>query len=250
MRMAMIEAPGRSTVGFVVTGGTVAQVPWAMTGECILAAAGPQDGAGALPLGIEPMPGPAVLVAERHADSPAGPFATFVLGRPARLGARVGVCFTTAAVSSVDSRMAGRHHWGFPGEVATLRWDSDLDTHTVVWEERGIVVRARFGRMPVPVVVPFRAIQRRSDGPVLVPGRLRGRARFGRLTIEEADGPAASHRAVHIAGLRLVLDPARAPRGALRTLLAPAPGIEPGYGLTPFSPARAGSSRACRAPGG
>jgi hypothetical protein len=38
-----------------------------------------------------------------------------------------------------------------------------------------------------------------------------------------------THRAVHVAGLRLVLDPARAPVGRLRTLLAPAPGIEPGY---------------------
>jgi hypothetical protein len=144
-------------------------------------------------------------------------------------------------VSSTDSRVAGRHHWGFPGEVATLRWDAGLDEHVIRWEERGIVVRARFRRRSVPVVVPFRAVQVRQDGPVVVPGRLRGRARRGRLTIE-VEGPGAavltgSHRAVHVAGLRLVLDAARTPRGVLGTLLAPAPGVEPGYGLAPCTPA-------------
>jgi hypothetical protein len=205
-----------------------------MTGECILAAAGPQGVAGPLPPGIAPLPGPAVLVAERHADSPAGPFVTFVLGRPARLGGRVGICFTTAAVSSADSRVAGRLRWGFPGEVATLRWDATLDGHTIRWDERDIVVRAAFGRQAVPLSVPFRAIQRRDDGPVVVPGRLRGRVRRGRVTFEgggaASHGLVGTHRALHVAGLRLVLDPARAPLGRLRTLLAPAPGVEPGYG--------------------
>jgi hypothetical protein len=208
-----------------------------MTGECILAPAGHQDVAGPLPKGIASLPGPAVLVAERHATSPSGPFTTFVLGRPARIGLRAGICFTTAAVSSTDSRLAGRHHWGFPGQMATLRWDAGLDEHVIRWEEQGIVVRARFGRAVVPVAVPFRAVQVRDDGPVVVPGRLRGRARRGRLTIEvEGPGQAVltgSHRAVHLAGLRLVLDPARTPRGALGTLLAPAPGVEPGYGFMP-----------------
>lgn len=206
-----------------------------MTGEAILAVAGRQDVAGPLPPGIAALPGPALLVAERHAESPAGPFATFVLGRPARLGVRVGICFTTAAVSSTDSRMAGRHHWGFPGELATLRWDADLDGHTISWEERDIVVRASFSRRATPLVVPFRAIQRREDGPVIVPGRLRGRGRSGHAVFTGAGaagrGLAGSHRAVHIAGLRLVLDPARSPLGLLRTLLAPAPGVEPGYGF-------------------
>ena len=218
----------------MATGPLPAQAPWAMTGECILAAAGPQTAAGPLPPGIAPLPGPAILVAERHAESPAGPFVTFVLGRPARLGPRVGVCFTTAAVSSTDSRMAGRHHWGFPGELATLRWDATLDEHTIRWDERDIVVRAAFQRAALPLVVPFRALQRREDGPVVVPGRLRGRGRRGRVSFS-GDGAAesglvGSHRAVHISGLRLVLDPARSPAGRLRTLLAPAPGIEPGYG--------------------
>ena len=223
-------------------GGCVAdgQRSWTMTGECILAPAGPQVRAGPLPAGVAPLPGPAVLVAERHAESPAGPFVTLVLGRPARIGARVGICFTTAAVSSTDSRMAGRHHWGFPGEVATLGWDSDVDTHTLRWDERGVVVRAHFGRRSLPVAIPFRAVQRRADGPVVVPGRLRGRARRGRVVIEvqgsDLSGLAGTHRAIHVAGLRLVLDPARLPHGRLRTLLAPAPGIEPGYGFRRFNP--------------
>jgi hypothetical protein len=205
-----------------------------MTGECILATVGPQEMAGPLPADVRALPGPAILVAERHTDSPAGPFATFVLGRPARIGARVGLCFTTAGVSSSSSRTAGRHHWGFPGEAATLRWESALDDHTITWEERGIVVQAHFGRRAVPVIIPFRAVQHRDDGPVVVPGRLRGRARLGRLTLSPLDGDGApsSHRAAHVAGLRLVLDPARSPVGRLRTLLAPvpSPGIEPAPG--------------------
>jgi hypothetical protein len=149
--------------------------------------------------------------------------------------------------------MAGRHHWGFPGELATVRWDGDLDEHVIRWEERGIVVRARFGRRTVPLVVPFRAVQHREDGAVVVPGRLRGRARFGRVAIEvEGNGPAqlvGTHRAVYIGGLRLVLHPARLPRGFLGTLLAPAPGVEPGYGFHPFGFSRTGSPRS-RAPAG
>jgi hypothetical protein len=133
--------------------------------------------------------------------------------------------------------MAGRHHWGFPGELATLRWDAGVDAHTISWEERGIVVRATFGRRTVPLAVPFRAIQHREDGTVIVPGRLRGLARMGRVTFDGAgaapNGLTGFHRAVHIAGLRLVLDPARLPHGRLRTLLAPAPGIEPGYSFRP-----------------
>lgn len=214
-----------------------AQVPWTMTGECVIAPVGRPDIAGPLPAGLAALPGPALLVAERHAESPAGPFVTFVLGRPARLGVRAGICFVTAAVSSTDSRMAGRHHWGFPGEVASLHWDAGVDEHVIRWVERDVTVRATFGRRAVLLAIPFRAVQRREDGPVIVPGRLRGRTRTGRIHVEapRLTGLGGGHRAIHVAGLRLVLHPARAPRGRLGTLLAPAPGVEPGYGFRPFS---------------
>jgi hypothetical protein len=211
-----------------------------MEGETLVALLGRASVAGPLPRGLSPLPGPGVLVAERHADSPAGPFMTMVLGRPARVGVHVGLCFTSAGVSLSESRSAGRMHWGFPGEPATIDWRGDPDTIAVTWQERGIEVSARFAGRGVRLAIPFRAIQVKSEGPALVPGRLSGQMRRGRATLT-GDGLSGEHRAMHVAGMRLVLHPARLPSRRLVRLRAPAPEAEPGYS---FSPAPSRGSRA------
>jgi hypothetical protein len=195
---------------------------------------------GPLPRGLHPMPGPGVLVAERHADSPAGPFMTMVLGRPARVGPHVGLCFTSAGVSLSESRSAGRRHWGFPGEPATIDWRSDGEDIVVGWQERGIEVRGHFPHRGVSLTIPFRALQIKAEGPVVVPGRLSGRMRRGRADVT-GDGLTGSRRALHVAGMRLVLQPARLPSRRLVRLRATAPEAEPGYS---FSPAPSPGSRA------
>jgi hypothetical protein len=214
-----------------------------MEGETVVVLVRGQSAAGPLPAGLRPLPGPAVLVAERHADSPAGPFLTMVLGRPARLGARAGLCFTAAGVSATESRAAGRVHWGFPGEPATIDWRRDGNEIVVSWDERAIELRAEFPGRAVPLAIPFRVLQVRADEPVVVPGRLRGRVRWGRAEVA-GFGDGRAHRAIHVAGMRLVLRAARAPSGRLARLRAPAPGAEPGFSFSPSS------SRVSRVPGG
>jgi hypothetical protein len=217
--------------------------PWSMEGETVVAFMGGGSVTGPLPPGLHALPGPGVLVAERHADSPAGPFLTMVLGRPARVGTHVGLCFTSAGVSRSESRSAGRLHWGFPGEPATIDWREDGDDIVVGWQERDILVRAHFPGRALPLSIPFRAIQVKSEGPAIVPGRLSGRFRRGRADVT-GDGLAGRRRALHVAGMRLVLQPARFPSRRLARLRAPAPGAEPGYSFRPAP------SRGSRAPVG
>ena len=76
------------------------------------------------------------------------------------------------------------------------------------------------------------SLQRRSDGPVLVPGRMRGRARFARTELEAPEGDAlsplgGSHRGALLSGLRIVLPPAKLPMGLRATLNAPLQAPEP-----------------------
>jgi hypothetical protein len=136
------------------------------------------------------------------------------------------------AVTSTDARVGGRVNWGFPKELATLRWTVDGDARRMEWLERGIVISGEPSSVVVPAFVPMRTLQRRSDGPVVVPGRLSGRARLGRVTLETTPGDplatlAGRHRGVVVRGLRFVVAPARVPAGLMSTLLAPLRAPEP-----------------------
>jgi len=178
------------------------------------------------------VPGPCTIIAARYDDSPVGPYRELAVGEPARLAARLGLCITTMAVTSVDSRLGGRVNWGFPKELGTLVWLDEGDSRVLRWEERNIVVRATPVGPPLPVLLPLRALQRRADGLVSVRGHAKGHGRAARVEIEVPDddplaGLAGHHRGLVIAGLRLVMSPARRPVGLTATFRAPLRAPEP-----------------------
>lgn len=186
-----------------------------------------------LPVGLQPFPGPVVVCATRFTDSPVGPYLELSVAVPARLGARVGLCVTTMVVDSSASRLGGRLNWGFPKELGTLRWLADGDERALAWEDRDVVVRGRPAGPSLPMVAPVRTLQRRSDGLVVVGGRMRGWARAARveITAPAEDGLAALaglHRGMVMTGLRLVVNPARRPSGLTATFRAPLRAPEPG----------------------
>jgi hypothetical protein len=194
-----------------------------------------------LPEGLSRMPGPCLVVAAAYADSPVGPYYEMAFGAPARLGARPGWCITTMAVSSTDARVGGRVNWGFPKELATLRWSTDGDARRLDWFERGITITGVPTGLHVPAFVPMRNLQRRADGPVVIPARLSGRARLARVTIETvADDPLAAlagrRHGVVVHGMTFVVSPARLPSGLTSTLLAPLRAPEPALS-SPAAPA-------------
>ena len=206
--------------------------PWVLGGESLLALATADPPLTDLPEGLGRLPGPCSITAARYDDSPVGPYREFAVGQPAHLGARVGLCITTMAVTSVDSRLGGRVNWGFPKELGTLVWLDEGDDRVLRWEERDIVVRASPFGPPLPVLLPLRALQRRADGLVSVRGHARGRGRVARVEVDvPADDPLAGlagrHKGLMVAGLRLVVNPARRPVGLTATLRAPLRAPEP-----------------------
>ncbi len=204
--------------------------PWSLTGECVLAwAASP---AGELPADLCALPGPALVTAARFESSPVGPYLELAVSRPARLGARPGMCVTLMVVDTHDACVGGRVNWGFPKEVGALQWEESGDERALTWREREVRVQATPSGPAMPVVLPMRALQRRADGLVVVPGRLRGRARVSRVEIEAAEGDtlaalAGQRRGLLVSGLKLAVDPARRPTGLSATLRAPLRAPEP-----------------------
>jgi hypothetical protein len=214
--------------------------PWVLGGESILALASVKETLGDLPDELHRVPGPSSITAARYDDSPVGPYRELAVGQPAHLGARLGVCITTMAVTSVDSRLGGRFIWGFPKELGTIVWLDEGEDRVVRWEERNIVVRASPVGPPLPVFLPLRALQRRADGLVSVRGHARGRGRIARVEVEvPADDPLAGlagrHRGLMVAGMRLLVNPARRPVGLTATLRAPLRAPEPALTWAPQS---------------
>lgn len=158
-----------------------------------------------------------MVAAVRYTGSPVGPYTELAVAQPARIGLRVGWCVQLMVVDSHESQVGGRLHWGFPKQVAALRWEEDGPSRVLTWEERGIVVRGRPVGPPWPALVPVRALQQRGDGPVFVPGRLRGLARFASVEVEVADGAddlaplAGRHPGAAVRGMQLVIREARSP---------------------------------------
>lgn len=208
--------------------------PWHLSGECVVALVRRARPAVVLPSGLSRMPGPALVVAVRYSASPVGPYVELAVMEPARLGLRVGWCVTTMVVTSADSRVGGVVNWGFPKELGTLAWASAGEGVELSWKERDVRVTSRpYGRRAVPALVPMRAVQRRGDGPVVVPGRVRGWARVARVTVAVGgDGdPLAAYTGTHwglqVRGMHLRMDAARTPAGLLSSLRAPLQAPEP-----------------------
>lgn len=211
----------------------VPPAPWSLRGESLVAlvrrpVAGPR-----LPVGLAPLPGPAVLVATCFGASPVGPYLELIVAVPARLGPWVGWCATTAVVDGPAARDAGRVNWGFPKQVGSLVWQVDGQERCLRWVERGIEVRGRGVGLALPGLVPLRVLQRRGDGPVGVGAHAVGRARPARVHVEVPEGDAlarlrGAHAGLHVAGLHLRIRPARRPAGVTaRTapLRAPEPAL-------------------------
>lgn len=202
--------------------------PWELAGECVVGFVWRRRARSGLAEGIEPLPGPVLLVAVSYDQSPVGPYLELAVAEPARLGLHPGLCVTTMVVNVPASRVAGICNWGFPKELGTLSRTSDGTSSVLTWEEGGLSVTARTStERSLPVSVPVRALQRRSDGPVVVPARLRGRARPAMVTVvataTEGRGAALAgrHRGVVVEGMRFVVDPARHPSGIAAPLRAP-----------------------------
>jgi hypothetical protein len=207
--------------------------PWALTGESVVGLARRRGvRLGPLPPGVTAVPGPALIVAARYDGSPVGPYLELSVGVPARLGVRLGWCMTTTVVDAADARSGGRANWGFPTELGTLVWERDGGERSLRWVEREIEVRGVPGRTRLPLLVPVRALQRRRDGPVVVPGRLRGLARLATVSVSAPrdDVLAAltgQHRGITVDSMRFLIRPARTPFGLASTLRAPLAAPEP-----------------------
>lgn len=179
------------------------------------------------------MPGPVVVAAVRYTASPIGPFVELVVGVPARVGLRPGLCDVFMVVSEPAAKVGLRCNWGYPADVGTLSWSADGDERVVRWEERGVELRCVPVGPPLPFILPVRAVQRRGDGPVIVPRRAAGLARVGRVSLVVPHDDALAwlagpHPGLAVANTRIVLRPARHPLGVLSSFRAPLRAAEPG----------------------
>lgn len=206
--------------------------PWSLTGESLVGLARCPEPIGPVPWGLRALPGPVLIMAACYTSSPVGPYLELAIGEPARLGMRPGWCITTMVADSAESRMGGKLNWGFPKQLGSLVWNSDGAERELRWVERDVVIRGRVMGLPLPMLLPVRTVQRRGDGPVVVPGRLRGRARPASVEVDAPEDDAlfplaGRHPGLHVAGMHLMVRPARQPVGLASTLRAPLRAPEP-----------------------
>lgn len=225
--------------------------PWRMAGECVLGWVGgvPTGLRSLLPIGVRPLPGPAALVAVSYASSPVGPFLELSVGLPARLGLRPGLCVVFQLVSVADARLAYRSNWGTPASVGSMVWEVDGAARVLRCAPLGLTVRGTPVGPALPAVVPVRSVQRRSDGPVVVPRRFVALVRLARTEVDWAAPPdrvverlesgrgddvnellsslLGSHPGAVMSGVRIIARPARHPAGLWSSLRAPLTVPEP-----------------------
>ena len=194
-----------------------------------------------LPAGVKMLPlAPAAVIGVAYQDSPVGAYHELAIGVVARIGLRPGLAVVLQVVDAPQARMVYRQHWGLPTDLGTFLWSRDGDERTMRWEERGVVLRGSPVGMRLPIALPMRSVQRRADGPIVLPRRMWGLLRFAKSTIEVAEALstaeaelawlAGPHPGALLSGMRIAAGIARHPAGALSTLrapLVPAPGAEP-----------------------
>jgi hypothetical protein len=219
--------------------------PWRLGGECVVGWVGgvPPSLRSLLPSGVRGLPGGgALLSAVAYASSPVGPYLELSVALPARLGLRPGLCVVFQLVSLPDARLAHRSSWGLPASVADLVWDVDGATRVLRSPSLELVVRGEPHGPSLPVAVPVRSVQRRADGPVVVPRRFVGLARAARLDVSWTESATSGHgadvdallgslvgrhRGALLSGLRILARPARHPAGLWSSLRAPLTVPEP-----------------------
>ncbi|MEA3078336.1 MAG: hypothetical protein QOF60_3244 [Actinomycetota bacterium] len=222
---------------------------------------------GGLPAGVVGLPGPGVLVGASYTASPVGPYVELALAVPARLGLRPGLCVVWQLVSSADARAAYRSNWGLPAVVGPLSWSAVGGSWTLRCEDPGIELRgsAVGGRHVVgglPLLLPMRSLQRRADGPVVLPRRMFGLARPARTFVSVGDDPVAAalggggagtglagpHWGMLLSSVRMTALPARHPAGFWSSLRAPLQVAEPVMS-TAADPLQLPPARACSSVG-
>jgi hypothetical protein len=232
----------------------VPSAPWHLSGSCVVASvrvgASVRSLLGGLPAGVVGLPGPGVLVGASYTASPVGPYVELALAVPARLGLRPGLCVVWQLVSSADARAAYRSNWGLPAVVAPLSWSAVGGSWTLRCEDPGVELRGSGlggGRLGVvgglPLLLPMRSLQRRADGPVVLPRRMFGLARPARTSFAVGDDPVAAalggggggagtglagpHWGMLLSSVRMTALPARHPAGFWSSLRAPLQVAEP-----------------------
>lgn len=219
--------------------------PWRLVAEVVLGwVKAPRELRSLLPSGVAPLPGRAALVAVSCDDSPVGPYLELSLALPARLGLRPGLCVVFQIVSRPEVRTAYRTNWGLPATVGPLSWSAEGNERVLRCEEPGIEVRGLPVGPTFPALVPVRSVQRRSDGPVVLPRRFLSLVRLARATVLVADsadghaveglhGLAGVHPGAVMAGARILARPARHPAGLWSSLRAPLAAPEPALAGAP-----------------
>lgn len=206
---------------------------WVLRGEAFVGLSRRPRRLFPLPTGLQRAPGPALIVAESFDESPVGPYKCIRIGEPARLGARPGFYFGLAVLDSQEARRVGRQYWGYPYELGHIGWSNAGAMRRCTWDERGIELMAPLTKMRLPLIGTVKGVQRRLDGPVVVPSFVRAVARPTRLEIAcNADDPlaviAGEHRGLVLDGLAVRRNPARRAQGVFSTLRAPLRAPEPG----------------------
>ena len=160
--------------------------PWALAGESIVGLARWRGARHRLPAGLSRDAGPVACLARRATPTrPSDHSSSSIVGHPARLGLRFGWHDQRSGRDRARTRASvdGSTGASLPS-MADLSWEVDGDERALVWLSRGFTVRGAPRGMPLPWLVPVRALQRRSDGCVIVPGHQRGRARLARVVVE------------------------------------------------------------------
>lgn len=222
------------------------QPPWRMLGECVLAWVPVPPGLRSLlPDGVRALPGRAALVAVSYDDSPVGPFLELSLGLPARIGLRPGLCVVFQELSEPEARRAYRSAWGLPAGTGALSWQAEGAERVMRSDEMGLEVRGIPVGPSFPAVVPIRSVQRRVDGPVVLPRRFLALVRLSRTVVTLDAGPgnrvdrpagvdvfsavAGAHPGAVMSGVRIVARPARHPAGLWSSLRAPSHAPDPAF---------------------
>jgi len=213
--------------------------PWRLVGEVLLGwVRAPRELRSLLPKGVGALHGRAALVAVSYSHSPVGPYLELSLALPARLGLRPGLCVVFQVVSSPEARLGYRTNWGLPATVGPLSWSAEGHERVLRCDEPGIELRGLPVGPTFPALVPVRSVQRRTDGPVVLPRRFLALVRLSRTTVvvaDSADGHAGVglhalagvHPGAVMAGARILARPARHPAGLWSSLRAPLAAPEP-----------------------